>query len=102
MKCVTFIACLAVIGCDSKDTRDKPAAVPVAVDGVELVSAGTEPRRVLRYAPTAGTETALELGLDVDLQTVDTAAVMPTLNMSLAHAVPAVDASGTASVKVTV
>jgi hypothetical protein len=88
MRCVTFIACLvAASGCGSED---KPKPPPPPTDGIELVQPGAQPRRALRYALAAGTTSALEFEIDLDLTTVDADLKLPVMAMSIDAAVTSI------------
>lgn len=81
MKCVTFIACLlAASGCGSED---KPKPPPPPTDGIELVQPGAQPRRALRYTLAAGTTSALDFEMDIDLTTVEADLKLPIMAMSI-------------------
>jgi hypothetical protein len=89
VKCVTFIACLvAATGCGSED---KPKPPPPPTDGIELVQPGAQPRRALRYTLAAGTTSALDFEMDVDLTTVEADLKLPVMAMSIDVAVASVD-----------
>ncbi len=101
MRGVTCAALLVVIGCGSDD-KPKPPPPPPA-EGIELVSPGVEPRRPLRYALAVRREPLpIEVAMDVDAETVDSGAKMPTLAMSLDVAIAEVDQAGNAKVRMTV
>lgn len=64
---------LACAGCQRNDAPPAPApaapAAPVvSADGVTLVSAGKEPRSELRYHLAKGTQSPLEMVVDLDLE----------------------------------
>ena len=56
-------------GCKHDEASPPPAAIAPPSDGIELVSAGSEPRTQLAYHLTKGTKTELEIALDVELET---------------------------------
>lgn len=98
MRHVTLIASLlAACGSD-----DKPKPPPPPSDGIVVVTAGAAPQRALRYRLAANADTRLELAVDVDLKTPDLDVAVPTLVMGLDLAVTAIDADGTARVRLTV
>jgi len=72
------IVCAAACG---KGKDSAPAAVPSG-DGVQLITAGGEPRRVLRYHVAKGTSSAVELALDVDIDAAGQSNPLPTLVMT--------------------
>ncbi|MBA3820618.1 MAG: hypothetical protein H0X17_17130 [Deltaproteobacteria bacterium] len=83
MKIVAIAAVLA-LGCKSEPKPEPPPPPPKpVVDGVDLVSTGSPPRREVRYRLAKDARAELELGLDVDLTTVEGVAQLPTLAMSL-------------------
>jgi len=51
---------------------------------LQIVSAGNEPRRVLRYQAPKGTKQQLEIAVDVELTAGDMGGPMPTIAMTLA------------------
>jgi hypothetical protein len=57
---------------------------PVPRPDLQIVSAGNEPRRVLRYQAPKGTKQQLEIAVDVELTAGDMGGPMPTIAMTLA------------------
>ncbi|MDQ3369476.1 MAG: hypothetical protein M3680_28955 [Myxococcota bacterium] len=82
MKIVAIAAVLA-FGCKSEPKPEPPPPPKPVVDGVDLVATGAPPRREVRYRLAQDARAELELGLDVDLTTVDGVAQLPTLAMTL-------------------
>lgn len=79
-----LLIALAVWGC-SKGESD-PTKHDRAPD-LQLVTAGSEPRRVLRYQLAKGTSQKLELAVDVHVEANEMGGAMPTLVLDLAMAV---------------
>jgi len=64
-----------LIGCGS----DKPAPPPADPNGIEIVYAGSEPRRPLRYQITKGDKLEVELSIDVELDASGRGGPLPTV-----------------------
>jgi hypothetical protein len=80
---LTRFGLLAVIGlavaCKSNDAPPPPATP----SEVQVVSAGDEPRQLLRYHPVTGTTQKLEVAIDIELDAGGLGGPMPTLVMTL-------------------
>jgi hypothetical protein len=61
---------------------------------LEIVSAGSDPRTVLRYHPAPGSEQKLEIAIDVDLVAGEIGGPMPTVIVRLTEVVDAVLPTG--------
>ena len=96
MRGLTHVSLIASIACSDP----KPKPVPAPIDGIELVELGAEPHHLLRYK--ASTEAQLEIAMDVDMRTVDGAAVLPTLVLDVDLVFAAPDTSGAVKAKLTV
>jgi hypothetical protein len=88
----------ALLGCKSSE----PPAPAVTLPELQLVSAGSEPRRVLRYRPAKGTRAAFELAIDLEVDAGGMGAPMPTFAFELELAVDDVLADGRAALRMTV
>jgi hypothetical protein len=83
--------------------EDAPAPVPGPTDdGVELISAGSGPQRVLRYKLLKGTRSKLQLAIDNALTAGGRAMVSPTLVIDLELAIDHVFPDGSARVRTTI
>lgn len=80
---VLLIAVLAW-GCRNGDHE---GATKQRAPDLQIVSAGNEPRRVLRYQLAKGTTQALELAVDVSVTADDMGGAMPTMVLALSVAV---------------
>jgi hypothetical protein len=77
-----------------------PAPSPkIPVDGLELVSNGSEPRRLLRYTPKKGTMTVLELAQDSNVVSQGRTARLPTLVLTTEVWIDDVASDGSAKVR---
>ncbi len=74
---------IAVLAWGCKSGENDRASTQRAPD-LQIVSAGNEPRRVLRYQLAKGTTQKLELAVDVDVTANDMGGAMPTMVMTLA------------------
>jgi hypothetical protein len=72
-----LLIAVALAGC--KKAEDK-----VEAPDLQIVSAGSEPRRVLRYQAPKGTRQQLEIAVDVDVTAGEMGGPMPTIVMTLA------------------
>jgi hypothetical protein len=74
----------------------QPEAPPVAISppDLEIVSAGNEPRQLLRYRVGKDVQQRLELSITVSLDAGEVGAPMPTIVLTLAYGVDAVMPSG--------
>jgi hypothetical protein len=93
VRVLTLAACLASL-CSCDRTEAPPSSAPVAAPDLEVVSAGADPRTLLRYHPAAGTEQKLELAIAVQLQAGDLGGPMPTVVVQMTETVDAVMPSG--------
>jgi hypothetical protein len=64
-----------LIGCGG----EKPTPPPVDPNGIEIVYAGSEPRRPLRYQIAKGDKLAVELSIDVELDAGGRGGPLPTV-----------------------
>jgi hypothetical protein len=64
-----------LIGCGS----DKPTPPPADPNGIEIVYAGTEPRRPLRYQIAKGDKLDVEISIDVELDAGGRGGPLPTV-----------------------
>ena len=64
-----------LLGCGS----EKPAPVPADPNGIEIVYAGSEPRRPLRYQIAKGDKLEVELSIDVELDASGRGGPLPTV-----------------------
>lgn len=92
-----FVASLALVACGSKSTPPPPA-----VDGLVLLDAGREPRRVARYVLSKQVVVPLELAMDVDLKLGDRGGALPTLVMNLDVGTEDVQPDGNARTRTTI
>src|SRR5689334_20450639 len=93
VRVLTLVGCLASLcSCDRTDSLEPPA--PVTAPDLEIVSAGADPRTLLRYHLAAGTEQKLELAIAVQLQAGDLGGPMPTVVVQMTETVDAVMPSG--------
>ncbi len=74
---------IAVLAWGCKSGEHDRASTQRAPD-LQIVSAGNEPRRVLRYQLAKGTTQKLELAVDIDVTANDMGGAMPTMVMTLA------------------
>jgi hypothetical protein len=101
---VTCVALALIFASCDKGRSDPPPAVieQSPVDGVELLSTGSEPTRLLRYRLAKGATSPLELAMDLDIDAGGRAGKIPTLILSLTIAIEDVLADGNARIKTTV
>lgn len=99
---VTFIALVLTVACGKTESKPPPAPAPPPVDGIEVLSAGQEPRRLLRYKLAPGAITPLELRMDLDARLADLTTKLPTLVLGADLTVATMDPDGTAHMKLTV
>lgn len=78
-----LVLLIAVLAWGCKSGEHDRASTQRAPD-LQIVSAGNEPRRVLRYQLTKGTTQKLELAVDVNVTANDMGGAMPTMVMTLA------------------
>jgi hypothetical protein len=88
------IACQAHHDAPPPPPNPTPPAPAAAPSAVQLVSAGAEPRRVIRYQLAKGTTVAMELALDTTLVSGGQGGAMPTLIFELEMRVEDVAADG--------
>ena len=74
-----LLIAVALFGCN-KGQDDGKRSPP----DLQIVSAGSEPRRVLGYHAPKGTKQQLEIAVDVDVSAGDMGGPMPTIVMTLA------------------
>jgi hypothetical protein len=82
--------------------RSKSGDVAHPTNGIELVSPGAEPRRVLHYAAPKGTKATLELALDSSLSAGDESSAAPTLALGFELLVTDVLPTGQMKLRMTV
>jgi len=76
-----LLIAIAVFGCNKgEDDGSKHVRPP----DLHIVSAGNEPRQLLRYQAAKGTTAKLELAVDVEVTAGDMGGPMPTIVMTLA------------------
>lgn len=75
MNLLRIIAILVLCGCGG----DKSTPVPSDPNGIEIVYAGSEPRRPLRYQIAKGDSIELELAMDVELDAGGRGGPLPTV-----------------------
>jgi hypothetical protein len=102
VKIVISVALALISTSCEKPAKDPPPIDLKVNDGVELLSTGSEPTRLLRYRLAKGTTSPLELAMELDLDAGGRAGKMPTLILSLTIAVEDVLAGGTAKIKTTI
>ena len=78
-----LVLLIAVVAWGCKSGEHDRASTQRPPD-LQIVSAGNEPRRVLRYQLTQGTTQKLELEVDVNVTANDMGGAMPTMVMTLA------------------
>lgn len=93
---VVAIACLA-LAC-----KDDPPPAPVSPPDLELVSAGSEPRQVLRYKPPAGTVLKVGVSIAAELTAGEMGGPMPTVVLTMSYAVDAVLPTGQVTLRATI
>jgi hypothetical protein len=99
-KAVIAIAFLAAVSCEKSSPESAPLPVPVPTnDGVTVLSVGQGDLRLLRYRLTKGTQTTLDLEMDVDLETGARPGKMPTLALVTRIEVADVAPSGDATLR---
>jgi len=77
---IALAIALHTAGC-GKDKEAAPPGPPPG-DGIQVITAGNEPRQVLRYKVAQGTTSQLELALDVDIDAAGQGGPLPTLVMT--------------------
>ncbi len=93
-----LVIALAWSGC-----RDPaPAPTPVSPPDLQLVSAGNEPRQMLRYRAPAGTRQRLEVSIAAELSAGTMGGPMPTLVLTMSYAVDAVMPTGQMTLSATI
>ncbi len=90
---------MALSGC--KKTDDS-AGKPVEPPDLQLVSAGSEPRRDLVYKVAKGSKRELEITIDLAIEAGDMGGPLPTIAMSLLVAVEDVQPDGTMKLHTTI
>src|SRR5687767_7850457 len=83
MKRALVAISLAILGCD----RGERAAPPPSPPDLQMVSAGDEPRRLLRYHLPKGAKQGLEVAIDLDLEAGEVGGPLPTLAITMLLAV---------------
>lgn len=79
-----------------------PSPTPVSPPDLELVSAGSEPRQVLRYKAPAGTLQKVEVSIAAELTAGEMGGPMPTLVLRMSYAVDAVMPTGQMTLRATI
>ena len=97
---LAICAAMISVACGNKSSEPPPPAK--SEDGFELVTAGAEPRALLRYRPVVGAASAMAMSMDFDLDTGGVETKMPTLTLDLELAVVAVAPDGSATVRTTI
>lgn len=96
---IGWIVAIAFHGaCKSNETPPSPPSAP----DLQIVSAGGEPRELLRYRPVANTTQKLEVTIDIELDAGDMGGPMPTLVMTLAVNVGATLPTGQTTIRATI
>lgn len=89
---------ISQIGCESSAKAPPKVSPP----DLQIVSAGSEPRQVLRYRAPTGTKQKLELAIDVALSAGEMGGPMPTLQITMGLSVEAVMPNGQMMLKSTI
>jgi len=98
---ITWIACAIAFcggGCKSTDAPVDKISPP----DLELVSAGNEPRQLLRYRAPAGTVQKLDVTIAIELTAGEMGGPMPTLLLQMSYVVEAVFPTGQMALKATI
>ena len=90
-----------LVACSKPESAPAPAPAPSA-DGIELISAGSGPQRVLRYKLVKGTRAKLHLSIDNALAAGGRDMISPTLVIDLELAIEDVLPDGSARVRTTI
>jgi hypothetical protein len=88
-----------LLGCEGGKTT---APAPISPPDLELVSAGSEPRRVLRYNVPKDTRQTHEVSIAVELSAGEMGGPMPTLVLTMSYAVSAVMPTGQMTLRATI
>jgi hypothetical protein len=86
MDMLRWLAVIGLLGAGKSNEEPPPAASP---PDLQMVSAGAEPRVLLRYHPVAGATEKLEVSIDIELDAGGMGGPMPTIVMTLAVTVDA-------------
>src|ERR1043165_1857677 len=91
------VLALVLCGCSrgGHDTPSEPA-------DLQMVSAGNEPRKVLRYRIPKGTSQGLEVTVDMNVTAGEMGGPLPTIVMSILVAVEDVQGNGQMKVRTTI
>ena len=96
-----WLAAFAVVALGSCKQTEGPVPA-ISPPDLQIVSAGNEPRRVLRYHAPKDTRQRLELSVLVALHAGEVGAPMPTIVLTLAYAVDAVMPNGQMTLRGTI
>lgn len=95
-----LVVLLIALPASCKSSDAPPASI--SPPDLQLVSAGSEPRRTLRYRPAVGTQQKIEVAVDVELEAGDMGGPMPTLVFAMTVSVEALLPTGDMRVRAVV
>lgn len=93
---------IVTIGLHGACKSNEPPPAPPSAPDLQIVSAGGEPRELLRYRPIPNTTQKLEVTIDIELDAGDMGGPMPTLVMTLAVNVGATLPTGQSTIHATI
>ncbi len=93
---------LLIIGIATGCKQNEAPVGQISPPDLQLVSAGNEPRRVLRYHAAAGSVQKLGVRIAVELTAGEMGGPMPTLGLSMSYAVTAVLPTGQMTLRATI